>query len=126
MHMVLLSQEQDRVRLILVDVASRHTTITYTDLLRKAGIDWDMSNPYYRSELGHMLGAISAFEHQNDRPLLSSVAVIKGSNMPSEGFYKLAEELGFGEWRKLKSEFWGVKEMQRAFDFWSKNKSNNE
>lgn len=120
-----LTQEQERVRQILIDVATQKTTITYTDLLRKAGIDWDMSNPYYRSELGHLLGAISAFEHQNGRPLLSSVAVIKGSNLPSEGFYKLAGELGIGDWRKLKSEFWGVKEMQRTFDFWSKNKSNN-
>ena len=116
-----LTQEQERVRQILIYHASNGKYVIYTELVKEAKLDLDMTNPYHRNLLGHILGGISVYEHANDRPMLSSVVVSKESLMPSDGFYKLAEELGFGSWRKLKENFWGIEEMKRAFAFWSKS-----
>lgn len=113
-----LTQEQERIRQILISRASKDKYIVYTDLVREAKLDLDMTNPYHRKLLGELLGAISVYEHSNGRPMLSSVVVSKETAMPSDGFYKLAEELGHGEWRKLKQAFWGIEEMKRAFAFW--------
>ena len=115
-----LTREQENVRLILIDVASskRREPIYYTDLLNRAGLDWDMTKPYMRGQLGHLLGSISAYEHAHDRPMLSSVVVSKDKLSQSDGFFKLAEELGHGNWQDLKKSFWGLQEMNRTFDFW--------
>ena len=51
-----------------------------------------------------------------------SVVVSKETLMPSNGFYKLAEELGSGNWQTLKEKYWGIEEMNRAFKFWQNSK----
>lgn len=117
-----LTHEQERVRQILITHASRGKYVVYTELVKEANLDLNMSNPYHRTLLGHILGAISVYEHENGRPMLSSVVVSKDSLMPSDGFYKLAEELGHGEWHKLKEAFWGIEEMKCAFTFWETTK----
>ena len=116
-----LTQEQQRVRTILIEIARNGQPKSYTDLVRMANLDLDMTNPYHRNLLGQILGAISVFEHSNRRPMLSSVVVSKDSKMPSDGFYKLADELGHGNWQKLKEKFWGIEEMNRAIEYWQNN-----
>lgn len=116
-----LTQEQQRVRTILIEIARKGQPKSYTDLVRMANLDLDMTNPYHRNLLGQILGGISVYEHANGRPMLSSVVVSKGSGMPSDGFYKLADELGHGNWRKLKKDFWGIKEMKRAIKHWKEH-----
>lgn len=117
--MIELTQEQERVRQILISIAQKgDRPVTYSELLKIANIDLDMSNPYHRNLLGKVLGAISTYEHENGRPMLSSVVVSKDTFMPSNGFYKLADEFGYGEWRRLKDNMWGINEMNRAFEFW--------
>ena len=113
-----LTQEQLRVREILIDRAKRAQTICYSDLVNLAKLNLDMTNPFHRALLGKVLGAISSFEHANGRPMLSSVVVSKETNSPSDGFYKLADELGHGDWRKLKQNLWGFQELKRAFEYW--------
>lgn len=118
MIMAGLTKEQEKVKQILITHVIKGECVVYTDLVEEAELDLDMSNPYHRNLLGEILGGISVCEHSNGRPLLSSVVVLKESLMPSAGFYKLAEELGHGNWRKLKDAFWGIDEMKRAFAFW--------
>ena len=113
-----LTQEQRRIREILIDKAKQAQTICYTDLVKVAKLNLDMTNPYHRALLGKLLGAISSFEHANGRPMLSSVVVSKETNSPSDGFYKLADELGYGNWRTLRKILWGFQELKRAFDYW--------
>ena len=113
-----LTNEQKQIREILIEVAKIGRPIWYSDLIERAGLNLNTVNPAHRKELGHLLGAISTYEHENNRPMLSSVVVSKETLMPSKGFYKLAEELGNGNWQTLKETYWGIEEMNRAFKFW--------
>lgn len=93
--MITLTDEEKRARQVLIDYASRREAIKYADLIEKAQLNLSMRNPHHRGILGEILGNISIFEHENDRPLLSCVAVLANLKH-SDGFFKLADELGYG------------------------------
>lgn len=115
---VMLTQEEERVRAILIGIASKRSTITYTELCHKALLKLDMSIPSHRGDIGDLLGNISTYEHHAGRPLLSSV-VISVNNEQGDGFFKLAEELGYGEWKKLKREkLFEYDMMNKTHEYW--------
>jgi len=97
-----LTKEEKTVRNILINVASKKQLIYYSDLCKTANLRLDMSIPADRGKIGEILGHISRYEHENGRPLISSV-VVSRSMEQGDGFFKLAEELGFGNWKKLKN-----------------------
>jgi hypothetical protein len=79
-------------------------------------------NPHDRKIIGRILGDISAFEFENGRPLLSSLVLRAGDNYEGDGFYKLAEELGFGSWKRLKKEgTFEIEQMKKCIEFWTNN-----
>lgn len=52
------------------------------------------------------------------------MVISKGDSSQGDGFYKLCEELGFGNWKKLKSDIaFEYGQMNACFDFW-KDESN--
>lgn len=115
-----LTKEEETVRNILINIASRKQTIGYSDLCKTSNLKLDMSNPADRGEIGKILGHISRYEYENKRPLLSSVVVSKNMEQ-GDGFFKLAENLGFGNWKKLKNEkIFEYDMMNETHDFWSK------
>lgn len=74
---------------------------------------------YARAEIGRILGDISEFEHRHGRPLISSLVISKGDNYQGDGFYKLAEYLGFGSWKKLIGDIsFEIGQMNDTFAFW--------
>jgi len=119
---ILLTEEERRIREILIEIASKRSVITYSELIIKAKLDLDMNAPYDRGVIGRLLGSVSAFEYEEERPMLSSV-VITVSGKQGDGFFRLAEELGFGDWKKLKNEeVFEYEEMSRTHDYWSKKR----
>lgn len=115
-----LTKEEETVRQILISVASKRGIIKYSELCQKALLPLDMSIPAHRGEIGVILGNISRYEHNLRRPLLSSVVVTVGGEQ-GDGFFKLAEELGFGDWKKLKRErLFEYDMMNKTHDYWSK------
>ena len=81
-------------------------------------------NPSDRKVIGSILGDISTYEHDQKRPLFSSMVLRAGDSYEGDGFYKLAERLGFGNWQRLKRE--GVFEVQQfseCIKFWSDDKN---
>lgn len=114
--MVTLTDKEKKVRDILIREAKRKSIITYGDLIKEAHLELDMSNPYHRSLLGNILGDVSEYEHEADRPLLSCVAVSKDYKH-SQGFYNLAKYLGYSsnDWPKF-----AIDELNKAHAFWSK------
>lgn len=117
-----LTPEEESVYRELIKVASKCGGIDCSDLCQRAGLKLDMSVPADRGKIGSILGNISFYEHEAGRPLLSSVVVSK-NNKRGDGFFKLAEELGYGDWQKLKREGKFAYDMMNAtHDFWSKNK----
>jgi len=75
---------------------------------------------FARAEIGRILGEVSAFEHNEKRPLLSTLVISKYSSEQGDGFYKLCEELGYGSWKKLKNDItFDSIQINRCYDFWS-------
>lgn len=111
------------VRKYLIELARKRTNplVTYQKLSDDCFLDLNMSDSEYaRAEIGRILGEVSEFEHSNNRPLLSALVVRSGDKMEGDGFYKLAEKLGFGDWRKLKREgIFQSLQINECVSFWS-------
>jgi hypothetical protein len=109
-----------RVREYLIDLAAKRKTITYQELSNACNLGLDMqASENDRTEIGKILGAISIFEHEHGRPLISAIVITKGSHYEGDGFYKMAEKLDFGPWRTLRDSAFDVIEINHCFDFWS-------
>lgn len=60
-----LTKEEETVRNILINVASKKQLIYYSDLCKTANLRLDMSIPADRGKIGEVLGHISRYEHEN-------------------------------------------------------------
>jgi hypothetical protein len=110
----------NKVRRFLIEVArKRGGYIHYQELSDKCSLGlFFRDNPYDRLLIGKILGEISAFEHNQGRPLLSALVITK-TGEEGDGFFKLCEELGFGSARKLKSDpAFSAIQMNRCYGFW--------
>lgn len=112
------------VRNYLIELARLkvNQTVTYQKLSDDCELALNMlDNPNDRKILGKILGDISIYEHKkNERPLLSALVIRAGDNFEGDGFYKLAEELGFGKWKTLKKEgVFEVIQIRESIKFWS-------
>lgn len=108
------------VRSKLIEIArKRGGYIHYQQLANECNLGlFFQDNPSHRKEIGRILGEISAFEEEHRRPLLSSLVISQGGD-EGYGFFKLCEELGYGNWKKLKNDpaFPSI-QMNRCYDFW--------
>ncbi len=115
----------DMVRDRLIEVAQAKKTITYADLVAVCHLQLDLRLDHARAELGRILGDISRAEYEQGRPLLSVVAVLAETHLPSEGFYRLAEQLGLGTAKRLRQNLFGEREMAKCFEFWGESRKPN-
>lgn len=106
------------VREHLIDIARAKKTTSYSELVAVCRLSLDLSLDRDRAELGRILGDISNEEHAHGRPLISAVAVLSDTGFPSDGFYRLAETLGYGTAKQLERAYFGVKEMNKCSEFW--------
>lgn len=109
-----------KMRELLIDLARhpRKNYIHYQELCKACGLSLDMSIPFHRKQIGDILGEISAFEYKKGRPLLSSLVLSKNFG-EGDGYYKLCEELGMGNWKKLKQDVaFSTIKMQECISFW--------
>lgn len=113
----------EKVRTHLVEIARNGKTITYQELSDKCKLGLIMrESEYAKAEISRILGQISVFEHNNGRPVISSLVISNGDNYQGDGFYKLSEELGFGNWKKLKADIsFEIGQMNASFDLWKDN-----
>lgn len=92
-------------------------TITYSDLAKRLR---SITIGYHDPAMDHLLIQVSTEEHACGRPLLSVIVVHKYGDMePGNGFYTLAQELGFDV--SDREAFW-IAEFKRVTDYW-KSKS---
>lgn len=114
------------VRNYLIDKAGQRTnqTITYQRLCDACGLRLDMRNQNDRNAIADILTEISTFEHGNSRPMLSSLVLRAGDNYEGDGFFTLAEKLGYGDRNRLKREgVFDIKQINACLEFWQ-NDSN--
>ena len=93
--------------------------VRYQELSDKCKLGLDMSRIDHRAEIGRILGEVSSYEYHNDRPLLSALVVRAGDNYEGDGFFKLADELGLGNWKKLRDSNFDILEINKCIEFWS-------
>lgn len=108
------------IRRSLVETAEEQTTIFYSDL--GALIRLDMSQPDQRTELSDLLGRINIAEHEEGRPMLSAVAVLKDEMRPGQGFFEIAHRIGRYDGNKdprVQERFF-IAELKRVYACWAK------
>jgi hypothetical protein len=100
---------------VLQNRASRgfNQVISYTDLVNSlTAINIAPHDP----RLYHFLEEIVIDEHNNARPLITVLVVHKhGDQMPGNGFYEIADRLGFDI--ENREGFW-IQELQRTLNYW--------
>ncbi|WP_291116422.1 DUF3883 domain-containing protein [Empedobacter sp. UBA7248] len=111
------------VRTYLIEAArQKDKFVYYSDVVKDCKLDIDTSTDYGRRQLSEILGEVSAFENnqQPPRPLLSSLAIYKDKNKNDhgDGFYRIAEQLGKGSFKKLKDELFAFSEAEKCRKFW--------
>ncbi|EAY23810.1 hypothetical protein, partial [Microscilla marina] len=109
--------DQQKLRTLLIERASKERTISYEELSQALGVA--NNTPLYDA-----LDQLSRSEHAASRPLLSAVVIHKGGSDQGNGFYALAEELGFGKKQQLIKTLFGIGEINQCFDYW-KNQALN-
>lgn len=108
------------IRRSLVETAEEQTTIFYSDLGALIGLD--MSQPDQRAELSDLLERINIAEHEEGRPMLSAVAVLKDGMRPGQGFFEIAHWIGVYDANKdpgVQERFF-IAELKRVYAYWAK------
>jgi hypothetical protein len=102
---------------VLVAAARAGKTMTYSEAGEVVGLS--MRNPNHRRVLGQHLGAISEFEVEHGRPMLSALVVQKGSGQKrtGTGFDQLGEELGLKRALDDEATFEG-RQLDQVFAYW--------
>ena len=116
-----------RVRNKLIQFArSGSNPVTYQRLITEAELGLNVDISHEKAMLGEILSEISTKEHKAGRPLLSSMVQVKSNKGQGDNFYKLCEELGYGDWKELKKDKEFIKEQrEKCRDFWG-NEENYE
>ncbi|MBC6491382.1 DUF3883 domain-containing protein [Flavihumibacter stibioxidans] len=115
-----------RVRTYLINAArQKDKFVYYSDVVKGCDLDIDTSTEFGRRQLSEILVEVSEFENnqQPPRPLLSSLAIYKDKNKNDhgDGFYRIAEKLGKGSFKKLKDDLFAFSEAEECRIFWQQN-----
>lgn len=106
----------------LIKVAENKGRIYYQELAYGLGEPYDDVNE--RNQFHDKLGIITRFEHDNGRPMLSVLVVLKEGHMsnkmkmPGAGFFGLAKKLGVWDGKNMEKFF--VLEVNKVHDCWNK------
>jgi hypothetical protein len=104
---------KDEMRDVLNAVARRRETISYTDLVRQVRA---MRLEPHDYAVAHLLGEISAADHEQGRGMRSALVVSIEDNSPGSGFFALAESLGEDVADPMR--FW-VQQLEKVYTDWS-------
>lgn len=105
-----------KIRKYLIDQCVLGEPIYYEEIGKRLSLNLALESD--RLILKKTLGDISAYEHKNGRPLVSTAAIYKAGNGHGYGFYKLCQELDIGNAKKLRKKEFGFIEFQKSAEFW--------
>lgn len=80
-----LTKEEETVRNILINVASKTANILFRFMQNGESKTWYVNPCWRQSKIGEVLGHISRYEHENGRPLISSVVVSRSHGNQGDG-----------------------------------------
>ena len=106
----------------LKEIARNRSIIHYRQLAMLFRMPFETSDD--RNQLFYIIGDISVFEVKNNRPMLSAVVVHEPSfdklQMPGDGFFKLAKDLGKLDVNSSKEKFF-YDEIKKVWNYWEKH-----
>ena len=100
----------------IIQVAKSGSITHYSDIAPLVGLNMEL--PADRNVMSNILDKISMSEHENAKPLLSVVVILKEKNIPGDGFFGMAQGVGLYDGSDA-VEFW-IKELRRVHDHWSR------
>lgn len=114
-----------RVRNKLIQLARTDSNpITYQRLITEAELGLNVEISHEKALLGEILSEVSTIEHKNGRPLLSAMVQVKSNKGQGDAFFKLCEELGYGDWKELKKDKdFIIQEINKCAEFWSNDEN---
>ncbi len=117
-----------RVRNKLIQLARTDSNpITYQRLITEAELGLNVEISHEKALLGEILSEISTKEYKEGRPLLSAMVQVKSNKGQGDSFFKLCEELGFGDWKELKKDKdFIIEERRKCAEFWSNDENFNK
>ena len=104
----------------LLSAAKSRGTVTYKKIAQIMDLPY-LSGNYMSGEVGQILGEIAEDEYDQNRPLLTAVAVLT-SGGAGGGFFTLSRELGLleeGLSKEADQAYW-VTELEAVYDVYSK------
>lgn len=110
-----------KIRIFLINQCIKGEPIFYEEIGKMLSLDLSQESDRYI--LSTTLGTISAYEFNNGRPLISSIAIYKSRNDHGYGFYDLCEELHIGKAKKLLKELYGFSQIEECKRFWRKKEN---
>lgn len=120
-----LTPQEKTIKNFLIKCAISKKFITYQNLSRILKLGLDMNIPKDRTTIGELLCNVSRVElqEQQNAPILSALVLTINEKSQGDGFYKLCEELGYGEWQQLKrNEKFSKERIDECYEFYSKLK----
>lgn len=116
-----------KVREYLIEVAREGgITVYYSELIRDNSLKIKLNSEEGQAQLRQLLTEISTYEHKQERPMLTALAINKVRNDQGSGFYDLAESFGYGKKSKLTKSNWGKQEAERVRKFWQNENNYNQ
>lgn len=105
----------------LKERARRKDWIGYEELNQACHLGLELGTDQGRNRIGEYVGAVSEFEVDKYRPMLSAVVVHKQSpRQPGPGFYKWADELGQRRPGESDKALW-FRLLNDCHAYWSRN-----
>nr|WP_315224517.1 DUF3883 domain-containing protein [uncultured Flavobacterium sp.] len=111
------------IREFLIDQCVKGQPIYYEDIGQILNLNLGLDSD--RHILSKTLGEISVFEFENERPLISAIAIYKQKNDHGYGFYNLCEELKIGKAKQLHEMLFGFTQIEECKRFWKKPENYN-
>jgi len=112
-----------RLREYLIDLCAKGETISYQILSDQCKLDLDMASPGDRSKIAVLLVEVATYEHNNKRPLLTAIVIAKQTHKQGDGFFRLGEQFGYGNWQTLKENLFDKEQIKQCFEFWGSNEN---
>ncbi len=112
---------EDDVRIIynkLKEVARNQGITNYSDVGNLIGLDMDTE--YGRIRIAQILDDINIYENEKDRPMLSSVVILKNGDRPGLGYFKCAR--GLGKYQGGDDLTFFLEEVKKVYKIWSQIK----
>lgn len=104
----------------LVRLAEGKELTFYSQIAPLVGLSMDIDED--REDIARLLGEIARHEHQQNRPMLTSLVIHKGNdNNPGEGFFSIAAELDLysGSRNQLDRVTFWANQVREVYNYWS-------